>query len=165
MNYQGKVSDASSAPMYSLLFVCSGNTCRSPMAEVLARKWLREHVPEHEARFRVASAGLAAWQGTPASSGAAKVVEQRGCSLAGHRARMFTPELARGARVIAMTRAHANLVKDAAPGARVTTLAAWAGLSGGEDVRDPFMGSDSEYRACCDQIGRMVDLGLRRMIG
>ncbi|MDR1599334.1 MAG: low molecular weight protein arginine phosphatase [Oscillospiraceae bacterium] len=164
MNYYGKITNAANAPQYILLFVCSGNTCRSPMAEALTRAWLDSHIPDHAGRFRVMSAGLAARPGSSVSEGAAEAVTRHGCMLEGHRARAFTPEMARGAQVIAMTRSHAAIAKSAAPGAKVTTLAAWAGQNGGWDILDPFMGSDAEYRACCDQIGRLIDLGLRRML-
>jgi protein-tyrosine-phosphatase len=134
------------------------------MAATLARAWLNKSAPEHAERFRVSSAGLAASPDSPASEGAIEAAARQGLTLDGHRARMLTPEMTRGALVVTMTRAQADYVLRLAPGARVTTLAAWAGLGDGEDVRDPFMGSDVEYHACCEQIKRLIDKGFRRML-
>jgi protein-tyrosine-phosphatase len=134
------------------------------MAETLARAWLSKHAPEHAERLRVSSAGLAANPDSPASEGAVEAAARQGLTLDGHRARLLTPEMARGALVITMTRAQADYALRLASGARVTTLAAWAGLSGGGDVNDPFMGSDVEYHACCEQIKRLIDKGFRRML-
>ena len=73
-----------------LLFVCTGNTCRSPLAEAIARKVA---VERGLSDVEVASAGTSAWDGAPASDGALLVGIERGMDLSQHRARQITPEL------------------------------------------------------------------------
>jgi protein-tyrosine-phosphatase len=150
--------------MHSIVFVCAGNTCRSPMAAALARAWLDERAPMHASRFNITSAGLMASRGLPATEGAAEAAARHGCSLENHRSRMLTPDMMRGARVITMTRAQAQLARQLNPDALIQTLSSWAGLPADEDIRDPYHSSDVEYAACCAQIKRMIDMGFDRML-
>lgn len=138
-----------------VLFVCTGNTCRSPMAEALFKVMLAERLgcSEEELESRgwlVLSAGLSAMQGAPAASHAAEVVRSHGGSLAMHASRMLSPELVRAAdRIFVMTRSHLDALLDHAPG-----VADLAGLldPNGFDIDDP-VGSDlSTYRATADAI-------------
>ena len=91
----------------TVLFVCTGNTCRSPMAEAIAREMLDTgKVPGHGREVFVASAGLAAWDGTPASGETVDALRRRGIAFEGH-AKRLTPEMIRRATlVLAMTRSH-----------------------------------------------------------
>lgn len=83
----------------SMLFVCTGNTCRSPMAECMAR----EIFPD----ITVSSAGLAGFSGMPASEGAIAAMAARGLSLISHRSRAVSPYLIEGSElVVAMTSSH-----------------------------------------------------------
>lgn len=139
---------------FTLLFVCSGNTCRSPMAEGIARARLAEKlgvpVAELEDRgIRVISAGTHGLGGAPASSEAAELLLQRSVDIRGHVARGLTPELVRSAdRIYVMTRAHraAVLELDPAAEARVEPLDPEA------EISDPIGGAFEDYRACADQI-------------
>ena len=74
----------------NLLFVCTGNTCRSVMAEGIAR---REAIERGLIDFDVSSAGTSAWNGAPASDGALLVALEHGVDLSGHRARQLTREI------------------------------------------------------------------------
>ncbi|MBM4162889.1 MAG: hypothetical protein FJ222_00350, partial [Lentisphaerae bacterium] len=78
-----------------VLFVCTGNTCRSPMAEALLRQALGA-----DAGWEVASAGLCAIPGLPASGGAVAALRDAGGDLSAHRSRLLTPALVRQAAVI-----------------------------------------------------------------
>src|SRR6202022_1432246 len=88
-----------------LMFVCTGNTCRSPMAEALCKKILAERLgcraEELEDRgFVVISAGVAAVDGLPASTNAVEVLATMGASLRNHASRRLTPDLVQQADYI-----------------------------------------------------------------
>ncbi|MFO7606932.1 MAG: low molecular weight protein-tyrosine-phosphatase [Desulfurivibrionaceae bacterium] len=78
----------------SILTVCTGNICRSPMAEILLRERLKEEGVE------VSSAGLMALVGQPADPLAIALLAERGLDAASHRARQITTEIATGAELI-----------------------------------------------------------------
>lgn len=86
----------------NVLFVCTGNTCRSPMAEGLFLKLSAGH-PE----WLAASAGTAAWNGQQASPETLRVLQAQGVDLSGHASRAVTPELVEEATdIYAMTESH-----------------------------------------------------------
>jgi protein-tyrosine phosphatase len=81
-----------------ILVVCYGNICRSPMAEALLKRGLREAGLER--RYLVRSAGVGALAGTPAARGAQEAARARGLDLAAHRARQLTSSMAREAGIL-----------------------------------------------------------------
>lgn len=145
----------------TLLFVCSGNTCRSPMAEAIARSVLdtgRVRAAEGETPpVAVASAGVMAMPGAPASEEAVRVMRDRGIDLSGHRSQPLTRELINKADAIfTMTSAHRDAVVELAPDAAEKTLR----LDPDRDVTDP-VGSDS---AVYQQTAEMIREALRRRL-
>ena len=80
-----------------LLFVCTGNTCRSAIAEALAR---REAIERGLADVEVSSAGTSAWDGAPASDGALLVALERGLDISTHRSQQLTRELVQSHDVV-----------------------------------------------------------------
>ena len=78
-----------------ILFICTGNTCRSALAEGIAR---REAIERGLIDFDVSSAGTSAWNGSPASDGSLLVALEHGIDLSGHRARQLSREIVDGER-------------------------------------------------------------------
>ena len=166
----GIVSEETLRRLASLmvLFVCTGNTCRSPLAEVLFRRAVADRLgcPPDEIEQHgviVASAGLAAWAGGPASGGAVEVAGEMGCDLRSHESQPLTEDLVRQADVIlTMTASHraALLAQFPEAGGRVAMLS-----PDRRDVIDPIGGSLDVYRSCGRQIkehlaARLDTLGL-----
>src|SRR5262249_43610115 len=143
----------------NVLLVCSGNTCRSPMAEVLLRRMLakkRGVAPEAllENGFFVHSAGVSAVPGIRPTPEAEGLAASLGLDLRGHRARLLTPEVVRAADdIFAMTAQHRRDVLALAPEAaeRVQMLD-----PEGRDVRDPIGGTLETYRACMEELERAL---------
>ena len=141
------------------LFVCTGNTCRSPMAEGLFRKLLAERLKCSEddlvdRGYMVVSAGVAAGPGSPSSPEAVEILSERGADISGHESQQVTPQLLSQAdQIFTMTRSHRELLvrefPEVAPRVRLISR-------NGLDVIDPIGSGMEEYRRCADQIEKYV---------
>ncbi|MEI6239415.1 MAG: Sua5/YciO/YrdC/YwlC family protein [Planctomycetia bacterium] len=138
-----------------VLFVCTGNTCRSPMAETIFKQLVAERLgcrAEEVDRHGVvvASAGIAAWGGGAASAGAVEAMREFGADLSGHESQPVTDALVRQADIIwTMTASHRAAVLTQYPEAGGRT----AVLSPDRiDVIDPIGGPVATYRTCAEQI-------------
>jgi len=141
-----------------IVFVCTGNVCRSPMAEYLLRHHLRG-----DAAFQVDSAGLFAISGLPASPAAVAVLREQGINLAPHRSRPLSKEMVDGADwIVVMTAGHANEVvaRHADAAGKVRLLTSFGRQAGsGRDISDPIGCSVATYRAIRDEIdAALLDL-------
>lgn len=146
-----------------ILFVCTGNTCRSSMAEALARKLL-ENRPGEKRGVEVFSAGVAAWPGERATWEAVETLSGMGLSLHDHRASRLTPEDVREVDLIlTMTAAHREYVRNLVPEAagKVFTLAEYAGAN--EDVPDPIGQAIETYRQCAYRLEALISRALDRL--
>ena len=135
-----------------ILFVCSGNTCRSPLAEAITRRLVEA---AGRTDVEVSSAGTSAWDGSPASDGALLVGMERGLDLSAHRSRQLTSEVVSDADlVLVMSPSHLSRVKELDPEARAYLLAGFASGREGEGraVQDPFGGDLNAYRETVDDL-------------
>lgn len=151
--------------MPRLAFVCTGNTCRSPMACGLFLALLNEKYPETADQFAVQSAGLFALDGEPASSHAVTVLSELGIDIRNHRAaRVDESVIAAADIIVALTAAHKNRIVSFYPQARdrVVTLYELAGLPEA-DVEDPIGSDLAEYRHTRDQIRGLIERVLLRL--
>lgn len=143
------------------LFVCSGNTCRSPMAEALTKKEAaRRGLTGHEFQ----SAGLNAVPGARVEKYAVEAMSVRGIDIDRRLARQITAQMVLEADVVlVMTRSQANTLMDELPqhSAKVHTIGGYSGIGG--DIKDPYMGSAADYEHIAVQLEEMVFRMLDRL--
>ena len=150
-----------------ILFVCTGNTCRSPMAERICEKLLAERlgcpVDKLEDRgFVVLSAGVAAGYESLASPNAIATMNERGLDLNDHRSQQLNETHVRFAdHIFTMTRGHREAILSYWPSAdtRLNVLR----LDGG-DISDPIGGSEAVYEACARQLEDEIDKRLDEIL-
>jgi len=145
-----------------VLFVCTGNTCRSPIAETVMRRMIAER---HLSDITVGSAGTSAWPDSSASDGALLVSLEHGTDISEHRSRPLSPEIVAGADLIlAMGPHHLERAEALGGAGRSFLLTAYAG-GDGRAVSDPFGGDLAVYRATYDELEHEIGIILDKLRG
>lgn len=130
----------------NILFICTGNTCRSPMAQVIFESLAQKRGIECECK----SAGIAVGtEGRPASEGAILAVKRFGIDLSGHRSvNIRTVDLDSVDLFVALTTEHATLLTNLGiPKCKIYVM----------NIPDPYGGSQEVYDDCCDEIKKSIE--------
>lgn len=154
--------DNAEATTFNLLFVCTGNTCRSPMAAALARHALAERGWHH---VQVASAGTGALEGAPPSEQVPVVLSEKGVDPGSHHATALTAGRVEWAdSILVMSPTHLEAVQALGGGEKASLITAFLeGPDAGEPVIDPIGGSLDVYRGTRDQLEQAVAAVLDRL--
>ena len=125
-----------------ILFVCTGNTCRSPMAEGLFKKML---IDKNTENIECSSAGLFAMTGDEVSVNSVKACERFGVDISSHRARRITAYiLDETDKFVCMTKDHAASLSLYVPSEKIVVL--------GDGIPDPYGGDIERYMICANSI-------------
>ncbi len=141
---------------YTVMMVCTGNTCRSPMAEGIGRQMIAKRLGVEidgldEAGIEIKSAGAYASQGALATAEAVRAVAGGGVDISGHKSTPLTRELVDTADVIyCMTAGHRQAVLDLVPSASQKVFL----VDAEADISDPIGSGDEVYRATAEAIRR-----------
>ena len=137
--------------MKSVIFVCTGNTCRSPMTEGLMRKFLAEKGVNN---VSVLSRGLSVFEGSHASENSVLAVKKYDVDLSPHRAKpLIFEEINSADLILTMSKGHKNAILSSFPEYedKVFTIYEFA-FEEEKDISDPFGGSIDVYERCLDEI-------------
>ena len=144
-----------------ILFVCTGNTCRSPMAEYFAKQYIQENDLED---FEVNSAGINAVTGEKASSEAIEVMKEKDIDITGHKSKMLMEaDLKESDKVFAMTNSHKEVIEDMYGFKKVYTLKHVVQSCEDCDILDPYGYDIDKYRETRDEIEYAVKELLKKL--
>jgi protein-tyrosine-phosphatase len=149
--------------MPHIVFICTANICRSPVAEGLLRQRLQESGLE---TWKVSSAGTWAQIRRGAASTSISLMAERGIDISEHQAREVTAALLEDADLIlCMESGHAEALRVEFPDAaeRIFLLSEMSG--GNQGISDPYGGPVTGYVKMIDEVGYLIDAGLQRIIG
>ncbi|MCU0706762.1 MAG: Sua5/YciO/YrdC/YwlC family protein [Pirellula sp.] len=147
---------------YVILFVCTGNTCRSPMAAALMRRKIQDQFGKEfdgqSIPIVAVSAGVSAFGGDPASHGALQAIQNYGCSLQDHQSTQLNSWLVEQSDLIlAMGQRHRSVIVSQWPdvASKVHLIA-----GDGSEISDPFGGPLEVYQRCAEQLDRHTNYWL-----
>ena len=149
--------------MFTVLFVCTGNTCRSPMAERLLR-----HIAAEKGlaeKIRAISAGIFACDGAAMSVNSQVVLEKNNIDISDFQATKLTQaHIDRADLVLPMTDTHVGMIKEFFPNADDKTFTLGEFAQKGKNIPDPFGMGVNEYEKCFVELEQMIISALPRII-
>jgi protein-tyrosine-phosphatase len=151
--------------VFRILSVCTGNTCRSPMAEAIASARAEALGWGH---VEFSSAGTGAVEGAPASGGALRVAAAQGLDLRGHSSRpLSSSDVERADLILAMSPSHLMSLVELGVGERAALLTSYAGGHPTDarevSIPDPVGGPDEEYEDTFGLLEKLIDKVLARL--
>jgi protein-tyrosine phosphatase len=149
--------------MPSVLFVCTANICRSPMAEAIFKSKVAGD--ENASGWRVESAGTWASGGQPAADFSHQVMRERGLDIGDHRSQSITRELLQDFDLIlTMEKNHKEALRAEFP-EFADTIYVLSEMTGQlHDIEDPIGGSRADYLAAADEIDRLITQGFEKIV-
>ncbi len=146
-----------------VLFVCTANQCRSPMAEALLKSLVAQR--DETDRWQIQSAGTWAGPGRPATPLAQTVMQRRGVDISGHRSRLIDAEmLAAASVVLVMTRHHLEAIQAEFPDVQGRVYLLSQLVNRDFDIEDPYGGSPDDYELCASELQTILTAGYDRLV-
>ena len=149
--------------MPAILFVCTANICRSPMASAMFKEMLREN--QISEQWQVESAGTWALEDQAAADGSQTVMSERGLDISNHRAQSVSEELLQSFDLIlTMERGHDEALRTEFPeiANRVYLLSEMANQKG--NIDDPYGGPASGYEDTAEEIEELLKVGYEKIL-